>query len=319
MVIGSPSSGRAVPAARRRSDSAAAARASSASMPTTAFTAGFTAAMRASAASSSSVAESSRLRKRSRKTCAGRARSMQRGLTGPTGGRGRSRCLGPRLLAPGDDDALELGEIVVRKAPEGAADVVLLGGDALPCEILSLSGQMQRVRAPVTLDRAALDEPGLDEAIDEARDVTLGNVETLGELLLRQALAFGQRREHVELRDRKPHRLELAGDRHRNPAVQAQEAEPDPQGVGRMGQVGALRGRGHVQNSGAGDSLDENYPPRQPLPDGSSPAPLPFVRESGSDPALPQRHAPLLWCVQQPERTPMRGLMQDWSLLIHRV
>src|SRR6185436_263130 len=186
----------------------------------------FPAAMRASAASMSSPAEISRRRRRSRSMCAGRARSMRRGLAGRTGGRRRSRCLGPRLLAPGDDEALELGKIVVRKPPEGAADVVLLGGDALPCELLSLPGQMQRVRAPVSLDRAALDEPGLDEAIDEARDVALRDVEALGELLLRQALTFGQRREHVELRDREPDRLELADDRDRDPAVQAQEAEP---------------------------------------------------------------------------------------------
>ncbi len=130
------------------------------------------------------------------------------------------------------DEALELRDVSRRQPPEGAGDIGLLRGDPANGEVGSGRGQVQRIGTPIARDRPALDEPGLDEPVDQPGDITLRDVEPGGQILLCQALAFRKGREHVELRDREPDRTQFDRNRGLDPAVEADETEPDPERIG---------------------------------------------------------------------------------------
>ena len=91
-------------------------------------------------------------------------------------------------IAPGADEAVELGEVARRQLAERAGDEVALRCDAGLGQAAPLRGQMHGVGAPVAGDGAALDQPGLHQPVDEAGDVALGHVEPFGEFALADAL-----------------------------------------------------------------------------------------------------------------------------------
>ena len=102
---------------------------------------------------------------------------------------------------------------------------------------------MQGMRAAVARKRPALDQSRLDELVDEAGHVAFCDVKPFRQVLLHQALALREGGDKVELGDRQPDRLEFGADRLRDAAIEAHEAEPQPQRIG-QGFLRAL-GAGH--------------------------------------------------------------------------
>src|SRR5215211_7415039 len=76
-----------------------------------------------------------------------------------------------RALAPGQNEALEVGKVARVERPEGPAHIGLLCGHAPIGQVASLRGQVERVGAPVVGRGAPLHQAGIDHAVEKARDV----------------------------------------------------------------------------------------------------------------------------------------------------
>ena len=130
-------------------------------------------------------------------------------------------------IAGGDEQAFQSGEVAGRQAPERRADERVLNCDRAFGGLAPRRREVNLILAPVDGGGAALDEPRAFQPVEQAGNVALGDIEPLGEILLADALGFGQRRQHVALRDRKPDFAQSLGHRRVQPALQPNEAEPD--------------------------------------------------------------------------------------------
>ena len=135
--------------------------------------------------------------------------------------------IGAHQIAGGDQQRLELGELLRRQPAERRGDQRVLDGDRLLRRRAPLGGEIDRILAAIGGGRAALDQTRPFEPVEQAGNVALGDVEPLGELLLADPLRLGQRRQHVALRHRQADRAQVFGDRRLDAALQPEEAKPD--------------------------------------------------------------------------------------------
>ena len=119
-----------------------------------------------------------------------------------------------------------------RQPSERARHVIPLHGQPALGEAAAFLRQMQGMRAAVARKRPALDQSRLDEPVDKAGHVAFCDVKPFRQVLLHQALALREGGDKVELGDRQPDRLEFGADRLRDAAIEAHEAEPQPQRIG---------------------------------------------------------------------------------------
>ena len=89
----------------------------------------------------------------------------------------------------------KVGEIFGRQFAQRRRDQRVLDGDGLFRRLAPRRRQIDRVLAPVRGGRAALDEAGGLEPVQQARNVAFGHIEALGELLLTDSFRLGQRRQ----------------------------------------------------------------------------------------------------------------------------
>src|SRR5690606_3313247 len=130
-------------------------------------------------------------------------------------------------VAPSQHQPVELDEIAGWELAECRSDEIALRRHAGLRQAPALRRQVHGVGAPVSGDGAALDQPRLDQPVDQARNIALGDVEPLGELALADAFALGQGREQVELRDGETELADARRHLAEHTLVQPHEAEPD--------------------------------------------------------------------------------------------
>ena len=104
-------------------------------------------------------------------------------------------------VAQRDELRLQRLEIGLRHAAEGRGDPAVLDGERPLRHPAAGLGEVDSVLATVDGGRAALDQARFGQAVDQARDVALGDIEPLGQFLLADALLLGQRGQDVALRD----------------------------------------------------------------------------------------------------------------------